>query len=349
MSNNLKIGIVGVGNIARIHAQAINESENCRLVSVYSRNDESVSEFAVQYNITGYADWEEFISNSGLDAVAICTPNGTHLDYGKKAAEAKKHVIVEKPIEVTIKRANELIAVCKKNNVQLAVIYQNRFINKIPVLKELIKENKLGRLIMGDAYVKWFRSQEYYDSGAWRGTIELDGGGVLINQAIHTIDLLQWFMGDVETVFGQMGTFSHKLEGEDNAVGTIRFKNGAIGVIQASTSVEPAQARRLEIHGEKGSIIIDGNDVQVFIEGKPEKDNDGDKNSSAAGASSPLAGFKIEPHKKQFEAIARAIINGEQPPVSGMESIKSLAIVLALYQSAKTNTVVNIDEFVNTY
>ena len=244
MSNNLKIGIVGVGNIARIHAQAINESENCRLVSVYSRNDESVSEFAVQYNITGYADWEEFISNSGL---------------------------------------------------------------------------------------------------------ELDGGGVLINQAIHTIDLLQWFMGDVETVFGQMGTFSHKLEGEDNAVGTIRFKNGAIGVIQASTSVEPAQARRLEIHGEKGSIIIDGNDVQVFIEGKPEKDNDGDKNSSAAGASSPLAGFKIEPHKKQFEAIARAIINGEQPPVSGTESIKSLAIVLALYQSAKTNTVVNIDEFVNTH
>ena len=343
MSSNLKIGIVGIGNIAGIHAQAINESENCRLVSVFSRNKENVSSFSEKYNITGYTNWEEFISQPGLDAVAICTPNGTHLDYGKKAAGAKKHVIVEKPIEVTIERAKELVAVCKKNNVQLAVIYQNRFVEKMGGLKQLITENKLGRLIMGDAYVKWFRSQEYYDSGAWRGTITLDGGGVLINQAIHTIDLLQWFMGDAETVFGQMGTFSHKLEGEDNAVGTLRFKNGAIGVVQASTSVRPAQARRLEIHGEKGSIIIDGDEVNVFIEGKSEEYDNTDKNSSATGASSPFASFKTEPHKKQFEAIARAIINGEQPPVSGTESIKSLAIVLALYQSAKTNRVVNIN------
>lgn len=350
MRKILRIGIVGLGNISGIHAQAIHESKNCELVSAYSRNTAKLEGFVSQNNIVGYTDWNKFISDKGLDAVAICTPNGTHLDYGKKAANAKKHIIVEKPIEVSIERANELTAICDKNNVSLAVIYQNRFIDKIAGLKQLILENKLGRLIMGDAYVKWFRSQDYYDSGEWRGTIALDGGGVLINQAIHTIDLLQWFMGDVDSVFGQAGTFSHQLEGEDNAVGTLRFKNGAIGVIQASSSVQPAQARRLEIHGEKGSIVIDGDDVRVFIEGVPnELEKKREEKIETAGSSNPMGGFKTEAHKKQFEAIANAFFNKEQAPVSSIESIKSLAIVLALYQSAKTNLVIKLDDFVKLH
>ena len=293
-------------------------------------------------------DWDEFISDPELEAVSICTPNGNHLDYGKKAAEAGKHVILEKPIEVTLKRAKELIDVCNKNNVQLAVIYQNRFIAEVEELKRQIEKNKLGRLFMGDAYIKWFRSQEYYDSAAWRGTSELDGGGVLINQAIHTIDLLQWLMGDVETVFGQVGTFTHeRIEGEDNAVVTLRFKSGAIGVIEASTSVHPAQSRRIELHGEKGSAVIDDNSATISVKGEASNEDEKDENSGAksAGSSSPFGGFSIDPHKNQFEAIVDAINNKKIPPVSGEESIKSLAIILAIYESSKTNAMVNIDDF----
>ncbi len=325
MNSKLKIGIVGVGNIADIHAQALIESSNAELVSVYSRNENNAHNFGNKYNISWHTDWNDFISDKDLDVVSICTPNGTHLDYGKKAADAKKHVIVEKPIEVTIKRAQQLIDVCEENDVKLAVIYQSRFIENISDLKKQLDKDALGNLFMGDAYIKWYRSQEYYNSGAWRGTIALDGGGVLINQAIHTVDLLQWLMGDVENIFAQTGTFTHKLEGEDNAVATLRFKNGAIGVIEASTSVQPAQPRRIEIHGEKGSVVVNGDDVEISIVGEADDENtadDGDVHS--AGASSPFSGFSIEPHKKQFEAIVEAINNDETPPVSGEESIKSL-------------------------
>lgn len=350
MNTKLKIGIVGVGNIADIHAQALNESSNAELASVYSRNENNVRNFGEKYNISWYTDWESFISDKNLDVVSICSPNGTHLDYGKKAAEAKKHVVVEKPIEVTIKRAQQLIDACEKNDVKLAVIYQSRFLDSISDLKKQFDQNKLGKLFMGDAYIKWFRSQEYYDSGAWRGTIALDGGGVLINQAIHTVDLLQWLMGDVETIFAQTGTFTHELEGEDNAVAVLRFKNGAIGVIEASTSVQPAQPRRIEIHGENGSAIINGDDVEISIVSESEeKDNTTDENVHSAGASSPFSGFSIEPHKDQFEAIAEAIKNNETPPVSGKNSIKSLAIVLAIYESSKTSVNINLEEFIHNF
>ncbi len=345
MSKKLKVGIVGIGNISDIHAQALIETKNTELVSVYSRNQKKAQNFSEKYNIQWYDNWEEFISDENLDAVSICTPNGTHLDYGKKSAEAGKHVIVEKPIEVTLERAKKLINICNENNVELAVIYQNRFLNKISNLKELLDKEKLGKLFMGDAYIKWYRSQKYYDSGAWRGTIKLDGGGVLINQAIHTIDLLQWFMGDVESIFAQTGKFIHSLEGEDNAVATLRFKNGAIGVIEASTSIQPAQPRRIEVHGERGSIIINGDDVEISIADET-KDNINKENVHAVGASSPFNNFSIEPHKNQFEAIADAINNNEPPPVSGKESLKSLAIVLAIYKSAETNTVIDFDSFV---
>ena len=249
VKNKLRIGIVGCGVIADIQAQAIRKSRNTELVSAFSRSKKNAHSFGEKYKIPRSTDWEQFISDPDMDAVSICTPNGNHLDYGEKAARAGKHVIVEKPIEVTLKRAKRLIDVCKGEGVQLAVIFQSRFMPQIQNLKQQLDNNVIGKLFMGDAYVKWFRSQEYYDSGMWRGTLKLDGGGALINQSIHTIDLLQWFMGDVESIYGQTGTFTHdNIEGEDNAVATLRFKNGAIGVIEGSTSVQPSRSRRIELH-----------------------------------------------------------------------------------------------------
>jgi len=343
MAKKLKIGIIGLGTIADVHAQAIQASTNMELLSAYSRNQEKAKLFGEKYNIRSYTDWNKFIEDPELDAVSICTPNGTHLDYGEKAAEEKKHVIIEKPIEVTLDRALKLIDICKNNNVQLAIIYQSRFMDNMQELKGFIDSKGLGKLFMGDATIKWYRSQMYYDSGAWRGTLKLDGGGVLINQAIHTVDLLQWLMGDIVTIFGQTGTFTHNLEGEDNAIATIRYKNGAIGVIQASTSVQPSQSRRIEIHGEKGSVLIDGDDIKISMtEDDPTKDNTQNEHLGS-GSSSPMDGFSFEPHKRQFEAIARAIQNNKIPPVSGVESLKSLAIVLGIYESARTNTVIQLE------
>lgn len=349
MKEKLKIGIIGCGTIAEIHAQAIQQSENAELYSLYSRTKDNVKKCSEKFGVKWFTDWESFISDSELDIVSICTPSGNHLDYGEKAAEAGKHVIVEKPIEVTLKRANRLIEKCKKNNVQLAVIYQSRFMTEISELKKQIEHEKIGDVFMGDAYIKWFRDHTYYDSGEWRGTFKLDGGGVLINQAIHTIDLLQWFMGDVDTVYGKVGTLTHtNIEGEDNAVAVLHYKNGAMGVIEASTSIQPAQSRRIELHGKKGSVIIDNNDVQIMTSETKEEALLKSKEENGSGASSPLGGFSIEPHKEQFEAIINAINNNIQPPISGEESLKSLAIVLAIYESSKLNSPINLSEFLKS-
>ena len=347
VNKKLKIGIIGIGTIADIHAQAIQKSSKLQLISAFSRNDTNVKEFGHKYQISAFSNWDAFISDPNLDAVSICTPNGTHLDYGQRSATAKKHVIVEKPIEITVKRAKNLIEICKKNNVALAVIYQNRFSKGISELKKMLDNNQLGDLFMGDASIKWYRSQKYYDTGNWRGSFDLDGGGVLINQAIHTIDLLQWLMGGVDSVFGKTGTYNHKMDGEDNAVATLQFNNGAIGVIQASTSVLPARSRRIEIHGEKGTVIIDGDVIKVSLADKIQSSkNDKEEKKKASGASSPLDGFSIEPHKKQMESIAKAILTQKEPSVSGKESLKSLAIVLGIYESNKSNTSIKIRDII---
>ena len=342
--SGLKIGIVGIGTIADIHAQALQESEKLELYSVYSRSEKNARNLGDKNNVRWYTDWEGFISDPELDAVSVCTPSGNHLDYGELAARAGKHVIIEKPIEVTLDRAKRLIRVCEENSVALAVIYQSRFVPEIQALKRNLDEQVIGKLFMGDARIKWFRGQDYYDSGAWRGTLALDGGGVLINQAIHTIDLLQWFMGDVESIYGKTSTLTHeRLEGEDNAVALVKYKSGAIGVIVGSTSIQPAQPRRIELHGKNGSIILDGDDVRM-LNAEDDKVENQVKKNPASGASSPLAGFSIDPHRHQIEAIADAISEGREPPVSGKESLKSLAMVLAIYESSKTNTPIQMDD-----
>ena len=344
----LGVGIVGCGTISTVHAEALQTGKDVDLVAVYSRNPENAARLADQFGVKHYSDWDSFMADPGLDAVSICTPSGTHLDYGRDAAAAGKHVIVEKPIEVTLERARELINACEQNQVALAVIYQSRFVEDIRKLKEQLSGGELGDVFMADAYIKWYRGQDYYDSGEWRGSFALDGGGVLINQAIHTIDLLQWFMGNVDTVFGQIGTFTHTgIEGEDNAVATLRFASGAIGVIQGSTSVQPAQSRRIEIHGKDGTVVLDGEAIR-FSGGKFGDGDEPDSADAKSGADSPLAGFSIEPHKQQFEEISEAIRNGAQPPVNGRDSLQSLGIVMAIYESAASGQAVKLQDFIAT-
>ncbi|SMO62719.1 Gfo/Idh/MocA family protein [Fodinibius sediminis] len=346
--NTYGIGIVGCGNISETHAEAIIRTGRGQLIAAHSRTEQTVEAFSSKYDISGYTSFHEFLKAPDLDVVVICTPTGTHLDYGQAAAEAGKHVIVEKPIEITVARGQSLIDSCKDNEVKLAVIYQSRFIDDVKKMKELVDNKTVGDVVMASASVKWFRDQEYYSGSSWRGTFELDGGGAVINQSIHTIDLLQWFVGGVKSIAAFKGTFTHEgIEAEDNAVACLEFNNGAIGVFEASTSITPPQDRTVEINGTKGTLLLEGDRLQKTLQdqsGEPKQDSPGD----AAGAASPLAGMTFKNHKNQYDAILDAFHSDTAPVVSGEDSLQSLAIVEALYTSADKQEVIYIDDILDT-
>jgi predicted dehydrogenase len=341
------IGIVGCGNISDTHAEAIKETTNGRLVAAHSRTESTLVTFCNRHDIVAFTSYEAFLENPDLDIVVICTPTGTHLDYGLSAAEAGKHVIVEKPVEITVERGYSLVQACKKNNVKLAVIYQNRFIDDVVRMKKSVERKDIGDIVMASASVKWFRDQAYYRDSSWRGTFKLDGGGVVINQSIHTIDLLQWMVGKVDSIYAFKGRYTHEdMEAEDNAVACLRFKNGVIGMFEASTSIVPAQKRKIEVNGSQGTAYLEGD---TFYKQSGDN-NEADKNKStkdAVGADSPLAGMTAQNHQKQYEQILDAFQNNTEPVVSGEESLQSLAVVEGLYQSADRKEPVQIGEILS--
>lgn len=274
MSRNIvHFGVVGLGNIASTHAHAINGHESAIVSAACSRSEKNRKQFESEFAPVLYSDYGEMLAHENLDAVAICTPSGSHLNYAKKAAEAGKHVVIEKPIEITVKRGKDIIECCKQNGVKLAVIYQNRFSAGPIEMKKEIQGGKIGSTLMARASVKWYRDQNYYTQSSWRGTFKLDGGGAVINQAIHTIDLLIWMLGDVETVSAFKATMTHPgIEAEDNAVAILKFTSGALALFEASTSIVPAQPRRIEINGRDGTLLLEG-DRFIRIENGSKKNS----------------------------------------------------------------------------
>jgi predicted dehydrogenase len=343
-------GIVGLGLIADFHAKAIQAISGGRgsLVACCSRSAEKAQGFSKKYGCTGYTDIDKFLAHPGLDIVSLCTPSGAHLEHSLAAARAGKHVIVEKPLEITPERCDKIIEACDKAKVSLAGIFQSRFSEVAGIVKKAVDQGRLGILVLGDAYVKWFRSQEYYDDGGWHGTQSLDGGGALINQSIHAIDLLQWFMGPVESVQAFTGTLGHqRIEVEDNAVAALRFRNGAFGVIEGSTSVYPGFLKRIEISGTKGSVILEEETLKAwdFAEGLPEdvdiRSKFGAGAETGGGAADPAA-ISFEGHRRQFEEFISALEQGRSPLVDGREAKKAVEIIQAIYASAKNGTVARL-------
>ncbi|RMG34549.1 MAG: gfo/Idh/MocA family oxidoreductase, partial [Planctomycetota bacterium] len=250
-------GIVGCGMIAEFHAQAIRNIRGARLIGCYSKTFASAERFAEKHECVAFRTLEELLECRDVQIVNICTPSGAHMEPAVAAAKAGKHVVVEKPLEITLKRCDRIIEACRANDVKLCTIFPSRFSPANQALKEAIEAGRFGRLTLGDTYVKWWRSQEYYDSGGWRGTWELDGGGAFMNQAIHNVDLLYWLMGDVRAVTGAVATLAHeRIEVEDVGVATVQFANGALGVMEATTSAFPGLLKRTEIHGTEGSAIV---------------------------------------------------------------------------------------------
>jgi len=332
--SKVKFAMIGSGAIAHTHAQAISAIDDAILVAIYGRSAKKTQQIATQYNCDWHTDLKEMLKRTDIDVVTICTPNGTHADIGIVAALAGKHVLVEKPIDVSLEKADALITICKTQGVKLGVIFQRRYSEGVVALKKLLEEGKLGKLLFGGCYFKLYRSQEYYDSVATRGTWEIDGGGVVMNQGIHYIDMLQSLMGPVAEVTARCGTFAHAdIQVEDTAASAITFQSGALGVIEGTTCAYPGLVSRIDIYGTEGTAIIE-NDILTSVQLKSGYAYNGGSRIDNVGVSSPT--ITSDFHQLQFEDMVRAIKSDTEPFISGEEGRKSLEIILSIYQAAFT-------------
>lgn len=339
--DKIGFGIIGCGVIGPWHAKAIKSVDSVKLIAVADADISKAKKMADEYKVDYYQDYSDMLKRKDIDAVCICTPSGLHGKVAEDAATLGKNVLIEKPLEVTLEKCDRVIETCKKNKVKLGVIFQRRTYDSSKKVKELIDSGRLGKLVLGDSYQKYYRSAEYYKSAGWRATWELDGGGALMNQGIHGIDLLQWIMGPVESVISYAETLVHKIAVEDTAIALLKFKNGALGVIEGTTSVYPGLSLRMEINGEKGTIIYEESAItKLDIQGEEIK-LEQKKEEQGSASSSPTAIGEIG-HVIHIEDFVVALKENKEPLVTGIEARKSVEIILAIYKSAKTNTVIKL-------
>ncbi len=340
--SKVKFGLIGTGNVSEVHARSISEIENAELVAVAGRNSQKTRELSKKFNCDVSRSIDELISRTDIDAVCILTPSGTHANIGIKAAQHGKHVMVEKPIDVNFEKADDLIRECEKQNVKLSVISQRRYSNGVQRIKDAMKNGSIGKVGFGGAQVRWYRSQEYYDSAGWRGTWKLDGGGALINQSIHYVDLLQYIVGPVEEVFGYCKTMSHNIEVEDLVVGSLKFKNGALGLIEASTSAYPGLFSRVDVYGENGTAALVDDELELLIS-KNGLNFKRESKSADKIKSNSTSQISYELHKKQLENFVNSILKGANLDVKAKDGRNALAVVIGLYESCKMGKPVKAD------
>lgn len=329
--------------IAKFHAKAIQAMNGGKLGAIYARNPEKASALGKEFNCKSYSNLDEFLNDETIEIVTIATPSGAHLEPTIAAAEAGKHIICEKPLEVTPDRISKMIEVCEKEKVTLAGIFNRRFNPAVEALKNAVEKGRFGRLTLVDAQIKWFRTQEYYDSGQWRGTWELDGGGALMNQSVHTIDLLLYFVGNVKRVSATMACLTHEnIEVEDTAVAILEFENGARGVVQGSTSCWSSTGHPAEIQlcGSEGSVFIQDEKFRVWDFKNPNSEDEEIKKNLMSGSEKGLGAndpgaINFLGHQRNFEDVVEAIETGRKPLITGEEAMKSVVLIDAIYRSAR--------------
>ncbi len=344
----LRFGIAGPGTVAHLHSSAIQQAHGAELVAVYGRGEAQTRDFAEQYGIKAYTDWDVFLSSGDIDAITIATASGAHRDIGILAAAKGKHILCEKPLEITPERSEEIISACRENDVQLGVFFQARFDECTQMAKKAIADGRLGKILLASCQMRWYRTQEYYDSADWRGTWKLDGGGCLMNQGIHTIDLLVHLIGDPAVVSAFQGLHTHdRIEVEDNLCASVVFQNGAIGTIEASTSCSPGFPRRVEISGEKGSIGIEDNRI---VRWEFDETIEGDEGvvgrfaageQGAGGASDPTA-IDVTGHRLIVEDFVRSVQKNHEPYIDGIEGKRAVDFICAIYESIRSGSPVNL-------
>lgn len=346
----LGCAIVGVGMIARFHALALKEVPGVELKALVSRKEKNARQLAdkEKLQVDIYTDLTKVLARPDIHIIIITTPSGAHMEPAVAAAQAGKHVVVEKPLEITLERCDRIIEACTKNGVQLCTIFPSRFHDANIELKKAVQAGRFGRLTLGETTCKWWRSQAYYDEGGWKGTQALDGGGALMNQAIHNVDLLLWMMGQPTQICGFTAMLAHeRIEVEDTSVACLRFANGALGVIQATTSVFPGLPKTIAIHGDRGTAVIEQEDILRW-ELSPEIPDDARikerfaKKVGASGGASDPSSISYQGHARQLTDFVAAIQEGRPPLVDGREGRRAVEVILAIYKAAAEGKTVTL-------
>ena len=336
------IGIIGGGGISETHARAAREIDGVEIAAIFGHNREKIGRLSELYGGKAYKDFEAFLQHEPMNMVLIGSPSGLHAEQGAAAARHGLHVLVEKPIDITTARADLLIAECEQARVKLGVCFQDRFAPDICRLKELIDGGRLGKPILVSGRVKWYRPPDYYGSSRWRGTSDLDGGGSLINQGVHTVDLLLWLMGSVRRVYAKTSTAFHRIEVEDTVAATLEFANGAIGTLEVATSVYPGYLRRVELTGSEGTIILEHDriiaaDLRTPLAEQLTRASENTNSSENSPVVSDIGG-----HKSILKDFLRAIETDTMPRCDGHEGRRSVELVEAIYDSARTGQAVTL-------
>ncbi len=341
-TDTIGFGVIGAGLVGPTHAAAAALAPGAQLVAVCDLVAERAEAVAEQHGAIPLTEVDALLDRRDVQVVSICLPTRLHLAVAERAVAAGKHLIVEKPLELSLERADRLLAAARAHNVQVAAIFNRRFIPALTATRRAVEDGLLGDLIAADMYYKSYRTQEYYDESGWRGTWGQEGGAALINQGIHGVDLLRWVAGPVARVFGYADHLRRAIEADDTTAAVARYANGALGAIQAMTSIEPRLPDRLEYHGTKGTIQLANYRIANWAvpgaEGWPERVAAEERALLAAHRSLEAAG-----HHAQIAEIAAAIREGRPSAVSGEEGRRSLAVVLAIYESARTGRVVKVD------
>ncbi|MFL0362269.1 Gfo/Idh/MocA family protein [Pseudobacillus sp. 179-B 2D1 NHS] len=331
----MNFAIAGCGFIAKKHARAIENIQGAKLVAVCDKVPEAMEYYTDTYGAEPFSEFAEMLQREDIDIVCICTPSGLHAPLAEEAARARKHIILEKPMAMNLRETDQIIYACRKHNVKLAVVHPNRFRPAVQELKHILNKGLLGKISHANATVNWNRNQAYYDQAPWRGTKQYDGG-VLMNQAIHTLDLLLWFMGQPEQIFSMEATRLRNIEAEDVSTGLIRFESGALGTVEASTTVYQSNFEEsITIFGEKGTVKIGGPNALYFecltIEGMSEEETEEILNKVKSDP------WGTPGHQCIIEDMMESVKENKEPAVTGEDGRGALELVLAFYESAARN------------
>jgi UDP-N-acetyl-2-amino-2-deoxyglucuronate dehydrogenase len=331
-------GIIGAGLIADFHAKAIQSLKNARLSGICGTNTGKVSLLAQKYGCRAFSGLDELLRSPDIDIVTIATPSGAHMEPAIEAARFGKHVICEKPIEISLSRIDKMIKAHAEAGTRLGGFFNFRFNDALPYLKKAIEDGRFGTITYASVHVPWWRNEAYYKD-SWHGTVELDGGGALMNQAIHMIDLLQLLVGPVDSLQAYVATLGHNIEVEDTAAAVLQFSNKALGVIYGTTASFPGQFRRLEITGTRGTVVQVENSFKVWqFADQSDADNEIFNTFSqiegGGGVSDPAA-IPFIPHARNIAAFIESVETGKPFEVDGTEARKAVEIILAIYHSAR--------------
>ena len=340
MKKKVGFGIIGAGMIAELHARTIRQLDNTELIGFYDANRAAAQKRAEQFGCKAYEKFEDFLADPAIEAVTIATPSGMHGAVAIPAANAGKHILCEKPLEITLDKVDAVIRACDENNVLLSPVFQSRFTKPVQLVREAMSSGRFGRMVLASAQMRWFRQASYYSGSSWRGTWKLDGGGALMNQAIHMIDLLIYINGAPEEVFAFAGTLTHSIEVEDNLCATVKYRNGSFGTIEVSTSCAPGFPRRLEFSGSEGTVAFEEDKITRWEFAKPLPQDEEILRSltgkaDARGGSSPM-NINSAGHASQISDLANAIMTGGRPFLDGREGRRAIELITGIYESART-------------